>query len=257
MAGREPAWFRPEPFCREVLHFVFRELGVIPPETAESLNQHPEEFREAVRTVGRAVFTLQLVIRNRLRPLFIEGINLAADVVHGDIYRQIFYFMTQGYLDNDIFNTTLSCFAIVAELILFLSDFGLPIPHYWFPMPWCAIYEHRLRRELESNGGWERLLEEARLRYTDTEFYRETSLSFLNNNPIPYAEVRGGNNWPDNPLEFLHERFGVTPRSTTLAMRILRELYRHEGRLTPTPGAGAYAIRSMLGLQDRDEDHWC
>lgn len=253
MSGREPEWFKPEPFSREVLLHAFRQLGVIPPAPADDLNQYPEEFREAVQTIGQAVFTLQLIIRNRVRPLFIETMNLLVDVVHGDIYGEIFRFMHQSYLHQGIFKTTLSCFAIIAELILFLFEFGHAVPFYWIPMPFCAIYEYRLRLPLEESGGWERLLEVVRTRYIDNEFYEETYLSYVNNNPIPHAEVRGLENWPQEPPEILYNPIPGIPRNTTLAMRILREIYK-DRQLTPTPGAGAYAIRSMLGLPHPEED---
>ncbi|GBN03404.1 hypothetical protein AVEN_56002-1 [Araneus ventricosus] len=251
MAAREPAWFRPEQFCREVLRFIFRMFDVMPPETAESLNRHPEEFREAVEIVGKSVFTLQMIMRDRVRPLFIESINLVAGVRHGRIYHEISKFTAQGYLHGDIFNTTLSCFAIVAELLLFMDDFGFPVPPFWYHVPWCAIYEHRLKRELASMGGWEILLEKAALR--NAELYKETLISIRYNIPNPYAEVRaeviGRDNWPINPFEFVLERFGVAPQSTTLAMGILRELYAFERDMIPVPGAGADAMRLMLGLQ--------
>ncbi|KAF8773742.1 hypothetical protein HNY73_016375 [Argiope bruennichi] len=254
MSSREPSWFRAEPFYREVLHFSFRQFGLLSSEIEERLLHYPEEFREAVRTVGRGVFTLQVIIRGGLIPFFIESINVIADVIHEGIYIDFLFFLCQGYLNKDIFNFTLSSMAVVAELIIFLNAFELPLPTYFYPLPWCAIYEHRLRHELEANGGWERLLDEVKLKYIDSNFFQETSLSFINNNVNPYAERPDRYNWPEDPAAFLIERFGVIPRNTTLAMRILRELYKHE-QLTPVPGAGAYAVRRMLHIE-RPEDDW-
>ncbi|GBN03405.1 hypothetical protein AVEN_56003-1 [Araneus ventricosus] len=235
MAARHPEWFHPSSFSQAVLRYSLRKIGWLPPEDAVNLNRAGEDFRKAVKTVGKAVFSLQVIIRNRLRELFIESVNLVAGVVDGHNPTEILEFMTQGYLEKDVFNFMLSIFAVIAELIIFLDEFGIPIPPHSYHMPWCNIYSHRLTQVFASRGGWERLLEVAKRRYIDTEFYRETLISFVDNTPIPYAEEGVGNNWPENPLEFLQERFDIAPQSRTLAMAILRELYAHKIGLVPFP----------------------
>ncbi|CAL1268089.1 unnamed protein product [Larinioides sclopetarius] len=229
MAAGHPIWFRPTGFCRAVLNYSLTRIGWLPPETVISVNLGAEEV-EAVELIGRAVFTLQAIIRNGLRQIFIESVSLDVN------YYKIRQFMTQGYLEIDVFNLVLSNLAIIAELIIFLDEIGFPLPRHSYHIPWCDIYSHRLRDELASKGGFEKLLEVARRRYIDTGLHVDTLISFVNNIPIPYAEEPGVSDWPEILLEFVRrEQDNPLPSNTTMAMNVLRKLYAHKTEMVPTP----------------------
>ncbi|GFS56579.1 hypothetical protein NPIL_567411 [Nephila pilipes] len=139
-------------------------------------------------SIKRAVVSIQYHMRDPLKNCFHHCMDAfegkTSDQIGIEKIGQLLATM-QPYYDGDIFNFTLSNFAVIIELILYMRHVDLTVPLSWFVQSWIFLYRHRIERKLEEKGGWKRLVQTASVRYASTGVY-EDLIEDVNRLRYPY-----------------------------------------------------------------------